>query len=623
MLAAADLEEGNVKTLRIAEDLTVPLDVVTQTLAAIGRKGAGKTYLATGIAERMLDASAQVVALDPVGNWWGLRVGADGKSKGKDIFVLGGDHGHVQIAPEHGARIARWIVEKGASAVLDISGFRLGERKRFAADFGEELLHLKKRQRSPVHLFIEEAQLLIPQRVGPDEARMVGAYEQLVRLGRNYGIGCTLVTQRPQSVNKEVLSQVECLCVLQVTGPHERKALEEWVQEVGADRKLVGELPGLGRGEGFVWSPSWLRIYKRVHFAKKTTFDASATPEVGKTVRAVTLSNVDVEALEAELSDVTEKFKAEDPKLLRREIASLKAELARKPAAAPPAPAKADPKLAATVQQLRKAVDQAMKLLVTINAEGFFKAGGDAIDKTAVQKAIEAAVAQVAKQVEAKVEHRNREIERLRAEAGRVLERLKVLAGEDLAVDVSVRHNEPFTVATPSSARPAPAHPRDVGPRGREPGDPLQKGERIVLTAVAQHQEGVTREQLAVLTGYKRSSRDTYLQRIRQLGYIVDGERITATAEGVAALGPDFQPLPTGPELLEHWRRKLPAGELACLEVLVAAYPEAVDRERISEATKYQRSSRDTYLQRLRSRRLITEPGRGLVRASDALFDAR
>jgi hypothetical protein len=105
---------------------------------------------------------------------------------------------------------------------------------------------------------------------------MLGAFESIVRLGRNYGIGASLITQRPQSVNKEVLSQVECLCVLQVNGTHERKALEEWVQEAGADRKLVGELPGLERGEGYVWSPSWLRIFQRVHFAKKTTTSTRA-----------------------------------------------------------------------------------------------------------------------------------------------------------------------------------------------------------------------------------------------------------------------------------------------------------------------------------------------------------
>jgi len=322
--------------IRLAADLTVPLDVVTQTLAAIGRKGAGKTYLATMLAEQMLDAGAQVVALDPVGNWWGLRVAADGRSKGKDLFVIGGEHGDVPLTPDAGARIARFLVEKRAAAVLDVSSFRIGERKRFARDFGEELFHLKKTQRSPMHLFVEEAQLFAPQQAGAEEKPMLGAYEAIVRLGRNYGIGATLVTQRPQSVNKEILSQVECLCVLQLNGTHERKALEEWVQEAGADRRLVGELPGLGRGEGYVWSPSWLRIFQRVRFAKKTTFDASATPEVGASTRTAEVAPVDVAALRADLAEVVKAAEREDPKVLLKRIAELERELAKKPAAVAP-----------------------------------------------------------------------------------------------------------------------------------------------------------------------------------------------------------------------------------------------------------------------------------------------
>jgi hypothetical protein len=310
-------------TLNISKEIQLPQDAVIQTFAMIGRKGAGKTYLATMVAEGMLDIPAQVIVIDPVGVWYGLRVAADGKSKGKDIFVIGGDHGDVPLIPTAGARIAKLVVEKGISAVIDVSGFRIGEHKRFAADFAEEFFHLKKSHRSPVHIFIEEAQKIIPQRVGPDEARMVGAFEQIVRLGRNYGIGCSLVTQRPQSVNKEVLSQVECLCVLQVTGPHERKALEEWVQEAGADRTLIGELPGLERGEGYVWSPSWLRIYKKVHFAKKQTFDASATPEVGKKTKAAFLSAVDVESLKADMADVVSQAEKDNPVVLKKRIAEL------------------------------------------------------------------------------------------------------------------------------------------------------------------------------------------------------------------------------------------------------------------------------------------------------------
>jgi hypothetical protein len=87
-----------------------------------------------------------------------------------------------------------------------------------------------------VHVVLEECQLIIPQFVGRDDARMVGIWEEIVRLGRNYGIGVTMITQRPQSVNKEVLTQTECLLVLQVNGVPERKALKEWIVHQGARR---------------------------------------------------------------------------------------------------------------------------------------------------------------------------------------------------------------------------------------------------------------------------------------------------------------------------------------------------------------------------------------------------
>lgn len=314
-------------TINISDKIVFPKNAVTQTMACIGKKGAGKTYLAGVIAEGMLDMGAQIVILDPVGNWWGLRVNADGKSKGKTIYVIGGEHGDLPIFPSSGAKIARVLAEKNIPAVIDISGFRQNERKHFAAEFAEEFFHLKKTQRSAVHLFVEEAQLFIPQRCGPDESRMLGAFENIVRLGRNYGIGATLITQRPQSVNKEVLSQVECLCVLQVNGAHERKALEEWVQESGADRKVIGQLPGLTQGEGYVWSPSWLRVFERVRFAKKTTFDASSTPEVGAIEKFATLASIDVEALKMDLKEIVDKATADDPKVLHKRIAELEKQL--------------------------------------------------------------------------------------------------------------------------------------------------------------------------------------------------------------------------------------------------------------------------------------------------------
>lgn len=157
-------------------------------------------------------------------------------------------------------------------------------------------------------------------------------------------------------------------------------------------------------------------------------------------------------------------------------------------------------------------------------------------------------------------------------------------------------------------------------PAGSNGNGVLPKGERLTLCAVAQYSDGVTREQLSVLTGYKRSSRDTYLQRLRESGYVAQkGEAVIATEAGVDALGDDFEPLPTGEDLRQYWLARLPEGERRVLEVLIAAHPEFVERGSIDEVTGYKRSSRDTYLQRLSSRKLI-KTERGAVQASEELF---
>lgn len=56
------------------------------------------------------------------------------------------------------------------------------------------------------------------------------------------------------------------------------------------------------------------------------------------------------------------------------------------------------------------------------------------------------------------------------------------------------------------------------------------------------------------------------------------------------------------------------------LSIGIAAYPQAVARDELSEKTGYKRSSRDTYLQRLGAKQLV-DASRGEVRASDNLFE--
>src|SRR5436309_598759 len=124
------------KSLRIAPDLALPLDAVTEKLAFLGRTGSGKSYAAQKLAEEIHAAGAQFVALDPVGIWWGLRLAADGKRAGLEIPVLGGLHGDIPLEAGAGALIANLVVDRGVSMVLDVSQFESdADKARFAQAF--------------------------------------------------------------------------------------------------------------------------------------------------------------------------------------------------------------------------------------------------------------------------------------------------------------------------------------------------------------------------------------------------------------------------------------------------------------------------------------------------------
>jgi hypothetical protein len=325
------------KHLQISPTLSLPADAVTQKLAFLARTGAGKTYAAMKLCEEMLAAGAQVVALDPVGVWWGLRLAADGKGPGFTLPVFGGEHGDVPLEPKGGALVADLVVDRGVSAVLDVSMFESkAQHKQFATDFAERLFFRKKAARSPLHLFFEEAQEFVPQFKSKGEERMLGAFERLIKLGRNYGVGASLISQRPQAVNKDVLNQTECLFALQTTGPQERKAVAAWIHEKGLDADIDALLPKLRIGEAHVWSPQWLGVSETVKIGRKRTFDASATPEFGaRETKPKELTPVDVDEIRAAMAEVVQRAEENDPGRLKKRVAELERELKKAQSAKP------------------------------------------------------------------------------------------------------------------------------------------------------------------------------------------------------------------------------------------------------------------------------------------------
>lgn len=319
------------KNLNISPHLDpLPMAAVTQKFACLGISGSGKTYGAGKFVECLLDAGAQVVVIDTIGNWGqGLRLAADGKSPGIPVPILGGEHGDVPLDADHGELAAQTVVETLSPLVIDVSDFTKGELCGFVTDFAGELLARKKRQKSPVMVVWEECQDIVPQVVRGEKARMVGAVEALIKKGRNYGVGTLLISQRAAAVNKDVLNQVETLFAFRQNSKHDRLAVRDWVVSQAIDViDLAEQLPTLKTGECFCWSPSWLGVLKKIKFGKKRTFDASRTPDAGDYVAPGKLAPVNLEAFKASMRETLERTKADDPKALRARIAELEEQLA-------------------------------------------------------------------------------------------------------------------------------------------------------------------------------------------------------------------------------------------------------------------------------------------------------
>lgn len=561
--------------LKISPELSLPLDAVTQKLAAIGRTGSGKSYFASKLAEEMLTADAQIVVLDVVGVWWGLRLDGDGKSPGLSIPVFGGLHGDIPLEPTAGKLLADLIVDKGISVVLDLSQFEAdSDKTRFATDFGDRFFFRKKSAPSAIHVFLEECQEIIPQNIQRGEERMLHSWQRLIRLGRNFGIGATLITQRPQDVNKKALNQAECVFAFQLTGPQERKAIDLWMSDKGLDLDLASDLPKLSIGEAHVWSPAWLKISETVKIGKKRTFNASGTPEVGRRAKSHDLAKIDLESLHEQMKATIEKSKASDPAELKKRISELEKQLKSVPKE------RMEVKTKEVAVLKDKQVARMEKLFVTLenraqqhgNAQKLF---WDHFEQEA--KALLGALRQVSN---SKAEIRKPVFEKTITKA---------------VVNPSAKNNSGNTS--------------------------LPIGEEKILSALIQFDSGLLRNQLTVLAGYKRSSRDAYIARLTQKGLVESNGngKLIATKKGIEAL-PNYTPLPVGEELQEYWMNNLPQGEKLILAELIKSYPQAIARNDLDGTTGFKRSSRDAYLARLSAKELVVIESSGFVKASENLF---
>lgn len=534
----------------------IPLDIMATHVAIVGKTGAGKTFTAKGLVERLLDAGRRVIVLDPTGAWWGLRSSADGTS-GYPIAIIGGEHGDVPLAEGDAEKVGQWLVDKGASAVIDLSELLLSERHRFVEHFADTIY---RANRSPLHLVVDEADEFMPQNPMPECRRMLGNMDRIVRRGRIKGFRVTLITQRPAVLHKNVLTQANTLIAMKLMAPQDRKAIEAWIQGQGdekAGKEVLSSLAKLKRGEGWVWAPE-LELLERRTFPAISTFDSSRAPEDGEVL--------------------------DEPKAAASaDVGELRALLAE-----PEEVAKVGHTYAAPVP------DVSVEQLAAEYSRGFDRG------------------AEVGREM-------GRE-DGIREAAKRLQEfAAEILAAPPGYSPGKNRVSTPVLTG-PEPTPPARMNGHDPEPMGRGKGAEMRVLKVLAQRHPAKFTTAQWAT-LAILkkSGGTWSTYVSRLKTAGLVER--DGDHWRITAAGLKAAGQVPPAPRSGPQVIQMWKDALGGGAARMLDILVAAYPNNTDRANLADRLNMAASGGtfSTYLSRLKSNGLVTVAGRK-IKASEALF---
>lgn len=307
----------------MSNSLPIPLKAMTDCGAILGRRGAGKSGTGRVLLEHELLLGHRCCAIDPKGDYWGIRMMKDGSRSPFDIPVFGGQRADVPIEDDQGTELGQMVAQHNISTVIDLSSFSTAGMRRFMTAFAESLF---RHNRQPLTLFVDEADQLAPQRVAAEQAHLLHHMESLIRQGRQRGIFMWMLTQRPAVINKNLLSQAETLIAMKMTTVHDRQAIRDWMEAHDPEqaKHVMETLAKLNVGEAWAWVPG-ADFLERVQFPLFETFDSGRTPQHGDPVNDIDLPPIEIGALAAALGKgIVEDPRDEELRALRSAVADMR-----------------------------------------------------------------------------------------------------------------------------------------------------------------------------------------------------------------------------------------------------------------------------------------------------------
>jgi len=148
------------------------------------------------------------------------------------------------------------------SIITAISKGIFARRKSYVKDGNGEVID------TPVFLIIEEAHNFAPRGMDDRIVLSRGILRRIAREGRKFGIGLCIVSQRPNKLDSDVLSQCNTQIIMKIVNPSDQEYIRQSVETVTED--VVRDLPSLGRGEAIIVG-SAIRLTVPVKIRKRVT----------------------------------------------------------------------------------------------------------------------------------------------------------------------------------------------------------------------------------------------------------------------------------------------------------------------------------------------------------------
>jgi hypothetical protein len=115
------------------------------------------------------------------------------------------------------------LVKEGQGTIINLKGISPDVQEMVVARMAKKLFLARKLNRiPPMMLVVEEAHNFCPQQ---GSAMTLGVLRTIASEGRKFGLGLTVVSQRPAKIDKNVLSQCGTQIILKVTNPNDLKAI--------------------------------------------------------------------------------------------------------------------------------------------------------------------------------------------------------------------------------------------------------------------------------------------------------------------------------------------------------------------------------------------------------------